>query len=674
MARSDYDPATMLNVWVSVGPMHYLSGADVTVRDAKGQIVGQGKTNKMGRSNISIDNNQDLSYPLKITTVGGYDEGKRFRGRVMAKAYAIGAGISSTKLDLITTAATIISSGDWSYDESIARVRQTLDIGSGAPDYIIHVLNNHIDGPRLKRKVKSLGGFNRLANRIALAAREDKKYKGLTKRYGGYTPKINTNTRSEGNIQSPGAKNPDPVTPLSTSASAVCTPPLGNGQSKASSTEVIAGIGIVAMETLGEVAGIPSPATEAVMGAFLSQGSDPSAQTLEEIQQQLTCISQQIAYLSEQVAYLGVQVSLNNAQQCETKMKTAWQSYLDAIAYADVEPLNADNSSFINLWLPSWKDIHDSCGSAVDTALFSRAGGAVPAWTQLVSIYQNKHGGWLYQSEVQELQEFLAYWSGIENQQFTLRSEYDSYYGYYTDRRNISGFSAQNPTYCESDVTSSSAKFCVWSNNIKSAYPKDIYSDELAIMSNGLAINGYPSTLNSSEILKRAKCKSKYDWGVFTETYHHEFNSRPLNTSNTNTAIETWTKPRVYRDKIIYRADAAALAAYPSDVALYYLTSINSDSSTYWATLPASNVAFGARDAVAKDIFYNANNNTGYLERHNAVVNDNNNTLNYYFSCTGPAESKNKYFRYLGHLLGRSWWSGASTASQYTPPPPPTLK
>lgn len=669
-ANDAYDPSSLLKVWVSVAPLHYLSGATITVHDAKGRFVGVGKTNRRGRSDITITNPASLRFPLKITSSGGFDLGKPFRGHVRAKSLSIGAMVPSVKLDLISTAATIMAGSGRNYSKSLSRVRKSLGIGVGAPDYIIQVLNTHVDDVLLERAEKLNGGFSGVANSIARSAIADKRYRGLEPIKSNNPPRKPRSIYSNTKVSNGGFTKAS-----SSSASSVCTPPVGDGDGSSSSTEVITEIGVVGMETLGEYAGVPGPVNSYVAGTALGTGSNGGDdEDLEAIQEQLTCISQQIAYLSEQITQLSIQVSLNNAQDCGNKLDAAWESYLDGMNNADEYPLNSSNPSFINQWLPAWNEAHNACGSAINTALFSSNGGGVPAWPTLVSTYEDRRGGVLYQSEVQELQEFLAYWSEKEHQQFILRSEYDSYYGYYQDRDVISGFDVNNTNLCEKGVNSSSAKFCVWSNNIKAAYPSDLYSDELGVMINGYAVNSYPSDLTAYKILD-SYCNS-YAWGANGQKYFDEFNSRPLNTSDTDTAVETWSNPRAYRDKPLYRADLTSLGASSSELTSFYLAEINKDPNTFWGSLSSADVTFGALDAVA-GIYYirSASSNpigTLYVYDFQASLNNRESKKHDAFGCKEPLYVNDNPHPTLGYLLGRSWWGGASTASTYTPPPPPT--
>lgn len=674
-ADNAYDPSTLLKVWVSVAPLHYLADANITVHDAKGRLVGVGKTNNRGRSDITVKNASSVRFPLKITSSGGSDQGTPFRGHVRAKTFSIGAMVPSVKLDLMSTAATILSGSGRDYNKSLAGIRKTLGIGTGAPDYVIQVWNIHIDEALLKARERLNGGFNGVANAVARSAMEGKRYNGLEPIAANNPPRKPSFDYINKRIANPRTADGGISSASSTSSDAlsVCAPPVGNGEASTSSTELITEIGVVGMETLGEYAGVPGPVNSYAAGAILDTGtgSDPLSDKLDAIQTQLTCISQQIAYLSEQIVYLSVQVSLNNAQDCGNKLDTAWQSYFDGMNNGT---LVAGNKSFEELWLPAWREAHDACGSSINTALFSRNGGSVPAWPTLVSTYETKRGGVVYQSEVQEMQEFLAYWSEKEHQQFILRSEYDSYNQTYDDRELISGFDINNPELCIKGTTSSSAKFCVWSNNIKAAYPKDLYSDEIGIMSSGYGVNAYPSDLNARKILETYG--NEYAWGANGQKFFNEFNSRPLNTSETDTAIETWSNPRAYRDKPLYRADLTSFGAYSDDLTSFYLSSINSDPNTFWKSLNASDVSFGALDAASYRWCYT----TPGTSYHYAYIYDFQASLNNkesarfktYTGCDLSNNSSTSPHPTLGYLLGRVWWPGSSTASTYQPPPPPT--
>jgi hypothetical protein len=697
--------SNMLKVWATVAPEEPLAGASVSVRDARGRLVGRGQTDENGRENVLLTTVDPSAFPLKIMTTGGSAKNVKFRGRLAALTSQVGAEFASVKMDLLSSAASVLTNARRSYPQALSEVRQSLGIGKGAPDYVLQVKNIHVDKVRLNDERKRLGGFGAVVNAVAKATRNGRRFKRLEP----ISVSDITQSIAQGDARQ---ASPQPsiaavdggirLKPRASSASDVCSAPVGNGDESKSSTEIINDVGVVAIFALGKSAGVPTPATEAVLGTFLNF-PDPTADTLEEIQAQLTCISTQIAYLSEQVKYLSLQVSLIVAQECSTHIDGVWQSYRDAIAHASTDPLDSNNDVFINKWLPAWGGVHEFCGSAINTALFSSNGGGTPAWRTLVQIYQDKHGGWLKQSEVQELQEFLAYWGEIENQQFTLQSEYDNYKGrtvnksWYSDLSNIGGFytdanGVKDTSKCASGTTSASSTFCVWANNIKSAYPGDLYSDELGVMSDGKGVILYPwksETYLADDMINLGYLdRSDYSYGsIYGDGALTEQRGLAMESSPENTAVEVVSRPRIKRDNIIKEGTAAAFDGFDIDVINYYLQSVKTDVYSPWRN-PLTGKVIKAEDIAvsqyeSKASLGDAQNGTLLL-----VINPRyalNDVRSRYINCGGssneggprvygPCKSypDGKSLPKIGVLLGRSWWPGSSKAATYTPPPPPT--
>ena len=693
--------SNMLKVWATVAPEEPLDGATVSVRDAKGRLVGRGLTDENGRENILLTTVDPSAFPLKIITTGGSAKNVKFHGHLTARTSQVGAEFASVKMDLLSSAASLLTNATRTYPRALSEVRQSLGIGKGAPDYVLQVKNIHVDKVRLSEERRRRGGFGAVVNAVAKASKNGRRFKSLEP----ISVSDITQSIAQGDARQ---ASPQPsiaavdggirLKPRASSASDVCSAPVGNGDETKSSKEIITDVGVVAIFALGKYAGVPTPATEAVLGTFLNF-PDPTADTLKEIQAQLTCISTQIAYLSEQVAYLSVQVSLVVAQNCSTKMDTAWQSYRDAIAHASTDPLDSDNGAFIGVWLPNWGDVHEECGSAINTALFSSNGGGTPAWRTLAKIFQDRHGGWLKQSEVQELQEFLAYWGEIENQQFTLRSEYDSYTGsatgdnsYYRDISNIGGFytdanGVKDTSKCASGTTSSSSTFCVWANNIKSAYPGNLYSDELGVMSNGQGIMLYPwsttpnLTYEMYPIVNHYK-KENYKYGeIYSTAALEQQKSLGLNTSEENTAVETFSNPRVKRKYRTTSDQASAFLNYQDDVIQYYLNRTNADPNSPWIGKDAKDISASVFESIANLVICECDPYTTNELRPGLYLNNLDEQRIYCYGvygdqsfepdyCTNNLTKKSSLIK-IGVLLGRSWWPGSSTAATYIPPSPP---
>ena len=683
--------SNMLKVWATVAPEEPLDGATVSVRDAKGRLVGRGRTNENGRENILLTTVDPSAFPLKIITTGGSAKNVKFHGRLTALTSQVGAEFASVKMDLLSSAASLLANATRTYPRALSEVRQSLGIGKGAPDYVLQVKNTHVDKVRLSEERRRRGGFGAVVNAVAKASRNGRRFKSLEP----ISVSDITQSIAQGDARQ---ASPQPsiaavdggirLKPRASSASDVCSAPVGNGDESKSSKEMISDNGVVAIFALGKAAGVPSAALEPVLGTFLNL-PNPTADTLKEIQAQLTCISTQIAYLSEQVALLSVQVSLVVATGCSTQIDTAWQSYRDAIAHASTDKLDSSNGAFINVWLPNWGNVHTTCGSAINTALFRANNGGTPAWRTLAKLYQDEHGGWLKQAEVQDLQEFLAYWGEIENEQFTLRSEFDSYTAratgdnsYYRDISNIGGFytdanGVKDTSKCAPGTTSASDTFCVWANNIKSAYPGDLYSDELGVMSNGQGIMLYPwsTTPNLTYEMRQAGITSRYRYGqIYSTAALEQQNSLILNTSENNTAEETFSNPRVKRKYRTTSDQATAFLNYQDNVIQYYLNRTNADPNSPWKGKDAKDIAASVYESYSNYNYFGQTDCSPfcYLEPGLFLNNLDSQTIYCYPDYCSNSSTQRSSLIKIGVLLGRSWWPGSSKAATYTPPPPPT--
>lgn len=667
--------SNMVKVWATVAPEEPLDGATVSVRDAKGRLVGRGRTNENGRENILLTTVDPSAFPLKIMTTGGSAKNVKFHGRLTALTSQVGAEFASVKMDLLSSAASLLANATRTYPRALSEVRQSLGIGKGAPDYVLQVKNIHVDKVRLSEESKRRGGFGAVVNAVAKASRNGRRFRSLEPISASKITQgiAQSDAKPSSSYQTVAAVDEGfKVETRASSASDVCSAPVGNGDEEKSSKEMIYDVGVTAMFALGKYAGVPSAALEPVLGTFLNF-PDPTADTLKEIQAQLTCISTQIVYLSEQFAYLSLQFSLEVAVECKTIVDPAWQSYRDAVAAASTYPLDSDNKTFTDLWLPAWGKVHQDCGSAINEALFSTAPGASPAWRALAKMYQDKHGGWLNQSEVQELQEFLAYWGEMEHQQFLLRREFDTYMGYPQDIDSISGFNTADTSKCASGTTSTDIKFCVWANNIKSAYPGDLYSDELGVMSNGRGIMLYPwsTTPNLTYEMRQAGITSRYGYGqIYSRAALEQQDSLILNTSENNTAVETFSNPRVKRKYMTASDQASAFLNYQDDVIQIYLNRTNEDPNSPWKGKDAKDIAASIYESYSN---YDQLGGSANRLEPGLFLNNLDSQMIYCYPdyCSNSSTKKSSLIK-IGVLLGRSWWPGSSKAATYTPPPPPT--
>jgi len=524
-------PAAHLQVLASVGPLEYLYGAEVTVKDALGIVVAKGKTNSRGSIIFDLSP-QRLAVafrPLKFTTSGGQiigqsgnqTSGPAFYGHLQGQISKVPVGKHTIAyLDLISTSASVMKSKTKSYDSSVKAVRAALSIGKGFPVNGIRFTNNHVGATQLQAATEAYGGYDRYVRNMVDRIDHRQKITELTPPiYAAQTSPTNTPKNATAAVLN-NALRPSETQSLqaqtsqATSPYPQCNVPLGNGSSTSASTEIIQDFGVASLQILLGYAGVPSSYAN-IVGMLLTGGAtgSPSNSALQAVDAQLACISAQIGYLSEQVGELTLLTDVDQNTQCGNDVVYQYNLYSGLVSEAQnctssTCQLNSSNPSLI-ADLPSWSPSSDivsgTCAGPTGTnnMLFGSAGGQGAAWLQLNSNYQSTNGGyaWYTALQVQQLQQFLSYWGTIEYDLFVLTNEYNNYYQLFENAQIAAGNVSGSQTVCTSGSTSSTPTYCVAQSNIANAYPPDLYSDEIGIWNNstgtgaGLAINPFPAGL-----------------------------------------------------------------------------------------------------------------------------------------------------------------------------------
>ena len=249
-----------------------------------------------------------------------------------------------------------------------------------------------------------------------------------------------------------------------------------------------------------KVAGTPSGASASITGMAFAAAGVPTSESSAEaanaaIYNELLCIDEQLVVLTEAVDQLSLTADLTDATDCADAIggANAWQGYEDTIGNGTSAPLDTTDPTVTGLYIPTWNTVNTTCGSGVNGSLWGSSGGNKSAWQQVV---YNTAGSskWWTQAQNQQMQTFLSYWGTVLYQQFILSNEYDNYMGYLTGAKNAAGAwtNSAGQTVCNAGSTTSTKTFCVWRSNIMQAYPGDMYSDELGVVKNGLAMNSIP--------------------------------------------------------------------------------------------------------------------------------------------------------------------------------------
>lgn len=475
-----------IRVWAYLAPTAPLAGARVEIRDARGKVVARGRTTARG-TYLARLSGRSPKLPLRVSTSGGRAAGRAFSGKMLARAFSTRLSSPITQVSLASSAAYRMSGSSKGYSRATSRVRSTLRITKGSRPDVLRLRNDDVGYAELTRAIRrTRGGFDAFARRVADLAERGKTIGGLRPR----------SASSSGVTPLPRARTAQSAPAPDTTVCSVALP--SQSSSGDTSTEVISDIAEIGVGSLLEYAGAPVSASDGIAGMlFAPIGQNPEATILQEdvtaVANDLDCLDQQINYLSSQIAVLQLTVDVDTATDCSNAVSAGWQNYEYAINNASADPLNSSNTSLTGVYLPTWDNVEETCGSAVNSMLFGTSGGQQSAWQQL---NKNTSAGlqWYTQAQAQELQTFLSYWGTILYQQFILANEFDNYYGYFEAAASAAGGS--NPTgsspVCDAGSGATTASYCVWQNNIAQAYPGNLYSDEIGIIASGQSIAAVP--------------------------------------------------------------------------------------------------------------------------------------------------------------------------------------
>ena len=663
---------TFIQALVSVGPSEYLSMGTVTLKDSIGKIISKGKTNIRGSVVFYLTQDKLKNLPLKLIATGGkiigqtgdQNNGPQFNGHLRAQISEVKQGKhNKVWMDMLSTSASVMQSKDLSYDAATSEIRAALQIGKGFPVKGLRYQNNHVGWTELLTAYKKNGGYDLYIKRLVGRIKKKERITELTPpRY--ITPAKKTINKMAEIINN--AINPIDQTALLTSAQTEassstttttsspfpqCTAPLGNGDysTNSFSSEIIQDFGVLGMQILLQYAGNIStvaggvPTAIGEVGMMLVGGGEGSttASQLAAIDQQLYCIGQQLSYLSTQVDGVALSSDLISTQQCAGSVTGNYDSY-EALVYnaapygstapsgitqestcypnqtsgsASSCPLNSTNSlliSGLNDWNPSANMANSLCGGSVDinSLLFVNvASGSttLTAWQQIINNQQQEYS-WYTTLQVQQLQQFLSYWSSIEYNLFTLENEFNNWCtnstSYYYDTTTGTCPSSNNvctwscpensaslstnvnsainsyvasiqeiagnvfgTSVCAANTTSGSDNFCANQSNIANAYPPDLYSDEIGIWSTvngvnggaGLAISAYPAGLAMG--IGQTGLNPYYlggnqvitpnpgSWAASNATgpSYTQFNSQGINPSGQPSAIQQFSNPQALK-------------------------------------------------------------------------------------------------------------------------------
>ncbi len=347
---SKLPPVAHLQVLASVGPLEYLSGAEVTLRDARGIVIAKQKTNTRGSTVFHI-NQQRLAAavkPLRFTTSGGQvigqtgnqTSGPAFYGHLRGQIIKVPVRKHTIAyLDLISTSASVMRSKRKSYDSSVKAVRAALSIGKGFPVNGIRFKNNHVGSTQLEAATEASGGFDQYVRNMVNRINHGEKISELTPPIYATTAATQKNAASDAltnAIRPSEAKGLQAQATQATSASNYpqCNVPLGNGSTTSASTEIIEDFGTTSISILLKYVGAPSAAASGIAGMLLEPSGSASTTALQAVDAQLACISAQLGYLSEQVSELTLLTDVDQNTTCGNAVLNQYNLYSGLVADA----------------------------------------------------------------------------------------------------------------------------------------------------------------------------------------------------------------------------------------------------------------------------------------------------------------------------------------------------
>ncbi len=713
-----------LRTWSYVGPGAELAGAKISLIDRTGRVIARGTTTRRGTWTFDVSNRSSVRMPLTIRTSGGRARGVAFTGQLRARAFVIGPASPIVDVSLVSTAASMMATSRAGYDRALRKARRSLGLHPDSLPRHLRVNDREVGYVPLMRLAKRKGGFDALAAYVADMARAGTRISGLrpARRARGAAPRQSSTT------------------------SAMCGVPTPSGGST-TSDEVITDVVDIGAGALMKAAGLPTNAAAGVAGMALAPlgiQTNPEEAQLTQIEADLTCISRQISALYQQMQALQFATDLAGATACSSGIDgtNGFPGYEYLLANRGQYPVNSSNTSLTIDYLPAWQSITNACGAAINNMLFGTSGGQASTWQQLVKNTQGS-AKWLGQAQVQALQTFLAYWGSMLYQQFILTNEFANYYGTFEAAQQASGAAtsggkaqvgSNGQVLCADGSTATTSSYCVWSNNIAKAYPADLYSDEVGIVSTGAAVNAIPggmvapnpfattyasgmastvTALHAPQTAGNAPTAMNPGW-----FYNYFLNFTPYTGKATN-QLKLYTSGGA-QVCLFYLAKSCPLSKvnstdfYTSSITWFNKLGLNPQklgsaqqlynnpqatnrTGVEWSEVSSALGSNGPTGQTPAQAFYAGINQQGALKQITSgeMVYMTDDTSNYFIGLVesgtsvdvgwagvlGDSNTKTTWFTspstlpstpVFAFLTQRSWWGGAATAATYVPPAPPT--
>ncbi len=527
-ASASSRPATRaVKVFAAPLPGMYVAGGRVTVLDGNGTEIGSAITNRLGTAEVEIAGAAG-SGPFTVSVRGGTlryaVEGDYrsipFTGESQARASRIDAAAPVVIVDVVSTSAfALVEQGRLPYTQALDASQRALGVPVRAPAYTTAFFNWDVSGIKLLSAAKRQGGYDELITEIADAAARGGRLAG------DLEPERSRSAVQPDESLSETGRTQDSSAAMQVRNANVANSCIGGtaGAGNANGTAP-SGAGfdlgtipgykdyspnridnMATGATLGLLKYTAGPIGEALgpilIGTIFGSGISAERQMLETVldnqrimgrhldrilqnQQaiatQLNCITTQLGQLESN---LSIEISTEGSRTCVAQIDSGWNLYQFLVRNASKEsPLDLTNPSVQNA-ATTWNSQLSHCGALVDTMLFGRNAQDTGegTWAKILRKYTNianeKQDGAFTPPQIQALQAYLAYWGAIQYRSLVLVTEANRLLNIPQNTLALIGAdtSGQCPT------ATASATYCRFTNNMKTASPSDLLSNELGI-------------------------------------------------------------------------------------------------------------------------------------------------------------------------------------------------
>lgn len=587
--------------WAYAGPGDHIYKGRVRVTNESGKVVARGETNELGLAILSLPDRYG-SEPFIIRVTKGRSNGRSFRGELVARVEKINKESNVVFVDPITTAASLIANGSFSYDEAIKKVRHSLGISDQVWPDVFQTRNRYIDNDKLIEYVAKMGGYGKFIKKLKNHALSGEKFIFLTEKY----EEVSRDKSSLGSHSVSPMVRDRMLAKSTADTAATCAPNSNSLPEYSKASEYSSGsIATVGAAGLLQYAGLPSSVVKPISGMLLAplgindtdQLGNVTLSYVMAVFEQTKCLSQQIDNLTSIATEDKIIDTLTNAQSCASQLNAQWINYKAVMANAKSKPINYNNSDLITD-IPRYEGVVDRCGTTIYDAIFGTPGTNFSggAWKQLMGA-SRRENNWYTQYGVQQIQDFVDYWATSLMIQYILANEswnWRQSWGkqvYLSGSGNQEDISTKTPggigcaygTRSFYESGSNNLTYCAMFSNFSAIYIPSLYSDEIGLLpgaggfnfvgeyGDSLAINSYPGesitvgtvrnpltgvnayTLADDYMIDQVAGvfgtgNKTFSMAPYAQKAADDFNGRGINPKQLPSGVETFDNPQARRN------------------------------------------------------------------------------------------------------------------------------